>query len=201
MVNYFAYCGLLALAWIILGVFIAAKYHPKYNHKKQFCSELGAKGSPTEKLSPLINNYPLGFLFCLFGFAVTQMEYNTIVSVLTGVLIIVHGIGTWVAGYFPMDKNAYTKTPSFSCKVHSWAGFIMLLSLLIAPLLIIFGSTNNLITTAFKIFSIICTLMAIFFTYTMVKAIKKQTNPGLHQRLSYGAQLIWLSGLSLIMIR
>ena len=166
MVNYFAYCGLLALAWIILGVFIAAKYHPKYSHKKQFCSELGAKGSPTEKLSPLINNYPLGFLFCLFGFAVTQMEYNTIVSVLTGVLIIVHGIGTWVAGYFPMDKNAYTKTPSFSCKVHSWAGFIMLLSLLIAQLLIIFGSTNNLITTAFKIFSIICTLMAIFFTYT-----------------------------------
>lgn len=50
---------------------------------------------------------------------------------IAGWLVIVHGISTWVAGYFPMDADPFTKHPTFSCKVHSWAGFIMLLSLVV----------------------------------------------------------------------
>lgn len=201
MIANFYYCGLIASIWIILGVFIAAKFYPNYDHNKQFCSELGAKGSPTEKLSPLINNYPLGILFCLFGFAITQMKDSSMLSIITGVLIIIHGIGTWVVGYFPMDADPYTKSPSLHCKVHSWAGLIMLLTLLIAPLLIIFSPTNQSITISFKLFSAACTLIAVYFIYTMTKAYKEKSNLGLHQRLSYGMQLIWLSGFSLILIR
>lgn len=200
MTNYFVYCGLIAPIWIILGVFSAAKLYPNYNHRKQFCSELGAKGSPTEKISPLINNYPLGILFCFFGFAVIQMKDGTILSAIAGALIIVHGIGTWIAGYFPMDANAYTESPSFDCKVHSWAGFIMILALLIAPLLMIFSPTSESITLYFKVFSIVSILAAVYFMYTLAKAFKKKSNPGLHQRLSYGAQLVWLSGLALVLI-
>jgi len=200
MENYFAYSGLIAAIWIVFGILIAAKRYPNYNHMKQFCSELGAKGSPTEKFSPLINNYPLGILFCFFGWSVSQMENASILTVISGGLIISHGIGTWVAGYFPMDADAYTKTPTFSCKVHSWAGFIMLIGLLIAPVLIIFSPTTLLITESFKVFSLLCTLATIYFMYTLIKAVKSQTNPGLHQRLSYGAQLLWISGLSFILI-
>lgn len=201
MATYFAYCGLIASIWIVFGIFLASRFYPNYSHNKQFCSELGAKGSPTERLSPLINNYPLGILFCFFGYAVIQMKDSSIMSIIVGSLIIIHGIGTWVAGYFPMDANAYTKSPSFNCKVHSWAGFIMLLALLIAPLLMVFSPTNQLITTPFKIFSIASILSAFYFLFKMAKAIKKKTNPGLHQRLSYGAQLVWLSGLSLVLIQ
>ena len=201
MTTYFSYCGLIASIWIVFGVFLAAKFYPNYSHNKQFCSELGAKGSPTERLSPLINNYPLGVLFCFFGSAVIQMKGSSIVSVIAGSLIIIHGIATWVAGYFPMDENPYTKFPSFSCKVHSWAGFIMLLALLIAPLLMVFSPINQSITTSFKLFSIASILGAVYFLYKMAKAIKKKTNPGLHQRLSYGAQLAWLSGLSIVLIQ
>lgn len=200
MTTYFTYCGLIASIWIIFGVFFAAKFYPNYNHNKQFCSELGAKGSPTEKLSPLINNYPLGILFCFFGFAVIQMEYGTMFSVIAGSLIIIHGIGTWVAGYFPMDENAYTKSPSFNCKVHSWAGLTMLLALLIAPLLMVLTPTTEYITTSFKVFSVLSIVVTIYFIHKLTKSYKERTNPGLHQRLSYGAQLVWLSGLSLVLI-
>ena len=62
-----ALSGLIAMVWLIIGVYIASRFYPNYDHAKQFCSELGASGSPTEKLSPRINNYPLGLLFCLFG--------------------------------------------------------------------------------------------------------------------------------------
>jgi hypothetical protein len=57
------YSGLIATVWIFIGVYIAGRFYAGYNHAQQFCSELGATGSPTEKLSPLINNYPLGFCF------------------------------------------------------------------------------------------------------------------------------------------
>ncbi|PCI48725.1 MAG: hypothetical protein COB51_04610 [Moraxellaceae bacterium] len=200
MLNILAlYSGLLATLWIVAGVILAGKLYPGYNHATQFCSELGAKGSPTENISPLINNYPLGILFCMFGWYVTQLKGAPASVVISGWLIIIHGISTWVAGYSSMDADAYTKTPSFSHKVHSCAGLILFLSLLVAPVLIIFSASPEYISTAFKLFSIVCVLATLYFTYTFFNAINNKTNLGTHQRLSYGAQLIWLSGYSLVL--
>lgn len=194
-----AYSGFIATLWLTIGVCIAAKYYPGYDHTKQFCSELGASGSPTEKLSPLINNYPLGFLFCLFGGYLAQLEHVSILVNLSGYLVIIHGVGTWLAGYFPMDADPYTKSPTLSCKVHSWAGFIMLLSLLIAPILIAFSPSSETISLYFRVFSIACAAAAIYYLFAMAKAVKQQTTPGIYQRISYGFQLIWLSALSLLL--
>lgn len=61
------YSGIAASIWLITGVYVASLFYPQYSHTRQFCSELGATGSPTHTLSPLINNYPLGLLFTLSG--------------------------------------------------------------------------------------------------------------------------------------
>ncbi|WP_440875963.1 DUF998 domain-containing protein [Thalassotalea sp. PLHSN55] len=193
------YTGLLASIWIVVGVYIASIFYTGYSHSKQFCSELGAKGSPTEKLSPVINNYPLGFLFCCFGWYVAQLTNTSMLVNLSGYFIIIHGIGTWVAGYFPMDLDPYTKKPTFDCKVHSWAGFIMLLSLIVAPTLIVFTSASATIPLHFRLFSFICIVAAIYYLYAMAKAVKQQSNPGIHQRVSYGFQLAWLSSFTLVL--
>jgi len=74
MFELLAYTAIIASIWIVIGVFTVAKLYPSYSHNKQFCSELGAAGSATEKLSPLINNYPLGILFCAFGWYVINLE-------------------------------------------------------------------------------------------------------------------------------
>lgn len=189
-----AYAGVLASVWLVLGVFVAGLRYEGYSHTKQFCSELGAAGSPTEKFSPLINNYPLGALFSLFGVYVMTSDSSSTIMVIVGVLIVMHGLGTWVAGYFPMDADPYTETPTFSCRVHSWAGFVMLFSLLIAPALSLFDDGLPL---PFKAFTVACLLGAVLFMATLAKAFKEKGNPGIHQRLSYGAQLAWLSGLSI----
>ncbi|KZN45014.1 DUF998 domain-containing protein [Pseudoalteromonas luteoviolacea] len=188
--------GLFATIWITLGVYIAARYYPNYNHKTQFCSELGAAGSPTEKLSPLINNYPLGVLFCLFGWSIIIHAHESLLLICVGGLIIVHGIGTWVAGFFPMDKDPYTTTPSFNCQVHSYAGFIMLLSLLIAPTLMIFSQFE----LWFRFFSGLCVIIACYYLYKMALTFKQKANlVGLYQRLSYWIKLIWLAALSIML--
>ncbi len=194
-----SYSGLIATIWIFFGVYIASRFYTGYSHSKQFCSELGATGSPTEKLSPVINNYPLGFLFCFFGWYLAQLSNVSALVNMAGWLVIVHGIGTWVAGYFPMDADPFTKIPTFSCKVHSWAGFIMLLSLVIAPILIAISPTTEIIPLNFRIFSVVSVIAAVYFLYAMAKAVKSQSNPGIHQRISYGFQLIWLSIFSLVL--
>lgn len=194
------YSGLIATLWIFIGVYVASRFYEGYSHSKQFCSELGATGSPTEKLSPLINNYPLGFLFCFFGWYLAQLSNVSILVNIAGWLVIVHGIGTWVAGYFPMDADPFTKHPTFSCKVHSWAGFIMLLSLVVAPILIAISPTTEVISLYFRVFSIVSVIATVYYLFAMAKAIKLQSNPGTYQRISYGIQLSWLSVFSIVLM-
>ncbi|ATD05028.1 MULTISPECIES: DUF998 domain-containing protein [Pseudoalteromonas] len=194
------YSGLIATLWIFIGVYVASRFYEGYSHSKQFCSELGATGSPTEKLSPLINNYPLGFLFCFFGWYLAQLANVSILVNIVGWLVIVHGIGTWVAGYFPMDADPFTKHPTFSCKVHSWAGFIMLLSLVVAPILIAISPTTEITPLYFRVFSIVSVIATVYYLFAMAKAIKLQSNPGSYQRISYGIQLSWLSVFSIVLM-
>ena len=194
------YSGLIATLWIFIGVYVASRFYEGYSHSKQFCSELGATGSPTEKLSPLINNYPLGFLFCFFGWYLAQLANVSILVNIVGWLVIVHGIGTWVAGYFPMDADPFTKHPTFNCKVHSWAGFIMLLSLVVAPILIAISPTTEITPLYFRVFSIVSVIATVYYLFAMAKAIKLQSNPGSYQRISYGIQLSWLSVFSIVLM-
>ena len=193
--------GLIATIWITIGVYVAAKLYPNYDHSNQFCSELGAAGSPTEKISPIINNYPLGVIFCLFGWALIQLNNSNLALTVSGALIIIHGIGTWIAGYFPMDKDPYTKSPTLNCKIHSWAGFIMLLSLLIAPIIIAFSPESVYVPFWFRVASILTVLLAIYYLVKMAKAVKKQKLTGYYQRLSYWVKLLWLSAFSLILVQ
>ena len=190
--TFLSLSGLIASIWIIFGVFIAAKFYPNYSHSTQFCSELGAKGSPTEKLSPLLNNYPLGILFSVFGWYVYSLDDSVMLS-LAGVMIIIHGIGTFIAGYFPMDADPYTKNPSFECKVHSWAGMFVLFSLLLAPIFVVFSDLKSSYQIAFNIFSVASVVVSIWFLMVMTKAFKNRKNAGLYQRLAYGVQLLWLA--------
>ncbi|ROR94897.1 uncharacterized protein DUF998 [Sinobacterium caligoides] len=193
--------GLIATIWITIGVYIAARFYPHYDHANQFCSELGAAGSPTEKISPAINNYPLGFIFCLFGWAIVQLDDSNIAITISGILIIIHGIGTWAAGYFPMDKDPYTKSPTLNCKIHSWAGLIMLLALLIAPIFIAFSPESIYIPFWFRATSIAIVFLSTYYLLKMYQGLKKQKLTGYYQRISYWIKLIWLSIFSLILVQ
>jgi len=197
--NIAIYSGLIASIWIVIGVYVASLFYADYNHSTQFCSELGATGSPTEKLSPLINNYPLGVLFCLFGWYLMSIPNVSILINVTGWLVITHGIATWIAGYFPMDADPFTRNPTLHCKIHSWAGFVMLLSFVIAPVLIAVSPTSALISVHFKIFSIVCVVAAVYYLFAMARAVRTKTKPGIYQRISYGFQLLWLSVFSLVL--
>ncbi len=195
MNTIFAYSGAIASVWLVIGVIVAASFYPGYSHRRQFCSELGAVGSPTQRLSPAINNYPLGALFILFGVYLMGLEDVGLHRFWIGLLVIIHGVGTWVAGFFPMDRDPFTTTPSLPCKIHSWAGVVMLLSLLVAPLLVCFNTQYEL---WLRLMSAVSVLGCVVFSIGLAAAYKAKTNLGTYQRLSYGCQLLWLFGYSLL---
>ncbi|MDP2596187.1 DUF998 domain-containing protein [Alteromonas stellipolaris] len=203
MFDLLSYTGIIASIWIVVGIYIASLYYPNYSHTRQFCSELGAFGSPTQKLSPAINNYPLGLLFVLFGYYLiaahsSNLPSTSLNTTIVGIMVIVHGVCTWVCGFFPMDADPYTPTPTASCKIHTWSGLIMLISFIVAPAIVMLSSVYPI---ALRLFSFNCILGCFFYSYKLSDALKAKTHPGLYQRLSYGFQILWLFVYSLYLIK
>ncbi len=185
--------GCVASVWIIVGVKAAASRYPGYNHRTQFLSELGATGSPTQKFSPLVNNFPLAFIFMVFGwFLFSRFPESLSVKVMGG-SVIAHGLATLIAGIWSMDADPYTQTPSLSGKIHGAAGVVMFISLVIAPAA---SLCSPLFGWDFKIFTAVCIALSLATSILLAKAFTARGAVGLYQRLSYGAQLLWLSCLS-----
>ncbi|RZF80153.1 DUF998 domain-containing protein [Pseudoalteromonas sp. CO325X] len=193
MQSMLQYSGIAASIWLIIGVYVASLFYPQYSHTRQFCSELGATGSPTHTLSPLINNYPLGLLFTLFGAYVISVSDGSLAYLSIGILVIVHGVSTWGCGLFAMDSDPYTEHPTLRCTIHSYCGALMLLSLLIAPSIVALSSE---FTSLMRGFSLLCVCACLYFCYRLHLAFKARTYPGLYQRLSYGWQILWLVAFS-----
>ena len=197
MDSFLSFTGIAASIWIVLGIYIASRFYPNYSHSKQFCSELGAFGSPTQKLSPAINNYPLGLLFALFGYYLINSHSGHMPTIVIGAMVITHGICTWVCGYFPMDADPYTTTPSKSCKIYTWSGLIMLVSFIVAPVIVTFSSYYS---WSLRLLSALSVVGCVYFSYKLAKSLERKTVPGLYQRLSYGCQILWLLIYSIFMI-
>lgn len=186
--------GLISVIYLISGVYVTAKFYPGYCHSRQFMSELGAIGSPTQVLSPRVNNYPLAVMFCLFGLSVLMGDSVGAGEQVVGCSIIVHGIATAVAGLFAMDKDPYIVKPSVSGQMHGYAGLLIMLSLLAAQFAVLFSpGYSNL----FRLFSAICLFCSVWFLWLMIRSYHARHNAGLYQRFSYGSQLLWLAGLSI----
>lgn len=193
MIPELAAClGVVSICWLVLGVMLVASRYKGYSHSRQFMSELGAVGSPTQKVSPLINNYPVGLVFVFFGVCLVQLGGLSALT-LIGWLVMLHGVGTLAAGAFPMDADPWTPSPTMACKIHLAAGGLMTLTLFIAPLISLFGHSFSI---AFKFFSLLCLMGASFFAFRLIKAFKQRGRPGLPQRLLYAVQLFWLLGLT-----
>ncbi|MDN3640937.1 DUF998 domain-containing protein [Simiduia curdlanivorans] len=195
---YFA--GLLAPVWLVVGVMIAGMFYPGYSHYTQAMSELGAKGAPTHILSPLMNNYPLGVLFTLFGLGLVYTFPASISARLSGVLIIIHGLSSCLAGFFSCDVGCDLTAPSDEQNLHNLAGFVMFLSLLLASFLWVFIAKSCLGVKWFGWFSLAISLIAIALLPLMASAVASGDGFGLYQRLSYGSQALWVLVFSALLL-
>jgi hypothetical protein len=174
--------------------------YPGFSHIHQAMSELHAVGSPIERIAPFINHYPLSILFVGFGFYVMSCFSNRAAKV-SGFLILLHGVATFSAGYFPCDIGCVPETPSTSHVVHGLSGLVVLLTLLIAPAIWAFIATRELQIVWFGWFSAAVFLGQILMMIPTVEAITTGEKFGLYQRLAYTVPLTWLFVFAIVLIR
>jgi len=74
---------------------------------------------------------------------------------------------------------------------------VMLISFIVAPCIVVFSSYFPL---SLRLISGLCVVGCFFFSYRLAKALEQKTVPGLHQRLSYGFQILWLFVYSLFVV-
>lgn len=187
--------GLIIPFWFVAGVFLVGQYYPDYSHINDALSLLGAEGATTEKLSPLINNYPLGVLFTLFGLGLYRLySYSTPAKMSAG-LIILHGLGSISAGVFACDSSCLPQSPSTSQIIHNISGLVMVLSLVCAAYLWKSLSVQLLRLRWLSHLAFACALISLITIPLMIIAIQ-HGGFGLLQRINYGASIIWMSALS-----
>jgi hypothetical membrane protein len=191
--HYLLLCGALAPLWMLAGVTVGGWLYPGYSHTQQAMSELGARNRPTAKIHPFINNFPIGLLFSVFGFALLR---DRAVPLIAGLLLIVHGLSHIVAGLFPCDEDMGAKRASTAHKVHAMAGVIMYFSLLAACVLWIFIESTP---RWFGVYSLLSALGSVVSLSYMVSSLKTGRNLGLHQRISYGVLALWSAVLSVLL--
>lgn len=192
--------GLITPLWLTLGVALAGALYPGYSHLDHAMSLLGAHGAPTQSLSPLINNFPLGALFMVFGVAVA-LSFDNRWARLSGMLIVVHGLGSFGTGYFSCDAGCAPESPSASQNLHNLAGLAMALSLLLASALWVYLGRRLLGSRGFSWLSLLCTLLVLGTLPLMAGALESGHGFGLYQRINYGASLLWVAALALMLLR
>ncbi|MFF7707889.1 DUF998 domain-containing protein [Pseudomonas sp. NPDC007930] len=192
--------GFVIPLWLLLGVAITASFYPGYSHMAQAMSALGAVGAPTQVLSPLLNNYPLGLMFVVFAIAVYFTPGLPRLGRLSALLIGLHGVASLMAGAFPCDALCKPDVPSQAQQLHNLAGAVMLLSLLLASGIWAWLAFR-LPLRGFGFISLILTVAAAASVPWMAAAAQMEQNFGLYQRFGYGVQVLWVACLAWTLIK
>jgi len=192
--------GVIAPIWLLIGVTIVGLLYPGYSHINQAMSELHAIGSPVENLSPIVNNYPLGILFIGFGIFVV-MQFQGLWARASGVMVILHGIGTIIAGAFPCDVGCNPESTLNSQQIHWLGAVVMLVTFLIAPAIWGFLAKRLINAGWFGWFSGIVVVLQIALFPVIGHALETNINFGLYQRIAYGIPLVWLLILAILLFK
>jgi len=190
------WAGAIIPLWLLVGVTIASSFYPGYDHVRQALSELGAVGSPVHRLSPAINNFPIGILCLLFALGLWRSAGKSNLIGVTALLVAIHGLGSIGAGLYSCDPGCRPPQPSASQIIHNLSGLAMCLSLLAANSLWVARGKRFGVSANFHKLSLLALIITLV-TLPLMGASIQWGLFGVFQRINYGTQVIWLMGLAL----
>lgn len=163
------------------NLLINSMLYPGYSHVTQYVSELGAADAPYRALFNTVI-VVLGALGVAAGFgifyAVRRLGGNRVLAALAGLLTSLWGIGTALAGVFPMPDERH-------------GGYGLALGFQFAPLLLALAlwRLRNLRIFLLVVFAV----MNVFFAIMMgVGGLVTRANVGLWQRGNALAGITWI---------
>ncbi len=138
--------------------------------------------------------------WCSFGYGLIKVFVHSKMAVLSDLLITLHGLASFVTGFFPCDIACDLESPSLTQNIHKLSGLLMFFSHLFSSLIWVFIAKHLLGIKWFSWFSLACALAAIALLPLIGAAVESGVGFGLYQRLNYAAQVLWIMVLALILL-
>ena len=191
--------------WLLAGLFgfvphgvavvVATYQRPVFDHRTQFISELGERGSTTAFVVNFLGIIPTGLLLATFGIGLVARYRAHRLLVVSGALIALHGLCRVMAALFPCDVGCRPVVPSLSQLVHNGSATVAFISL-----------TAALFTAGAWLVKLKRGVAVVLATYTLgVAAVVAQglivtrtagADVGLYQRVALGALQLWVALLA-----
>ncbi|MGN8261822.1 DUF998 domain-containing protein [Pseudomonas sp. SMSB3] len=193
--------GLFIPVWLLLGVWLTARFYPGYDHLQQAMSQLGAVGAPTHSWSAALNNFPLAVLFIALAWGLARRWQGSRLAQASALLVLLHGIGSLGTGVFACDQGCAPVHPSTSQLLHNLSGLVMFLSLTVASALWVWLGARLAGSGALSVGSLVCLIGSLLTVMMMAQAAESGQLFGLYQRLNYGICVLWVAALAVSSMR
>ncbi len=187
--------------WLAVSLLILGSLYPDYSQFEQSMSVLGAVDAPTHFIAPLINNFPLGLLFILFGVGVYKTFPHSGLARASGLLIMVHGLASFVTGDFACDAGCSLDAPSTAQQVHHVAGWVMAWSLIVASGIWVWLGLRLNGFRGLAFLSMALTLAALVTLPMVSISAKNLVGHGLYERVNYFVSAIWVAIFAVVLLR
>ncbi len=183
----------------LVAVVVASYQRPLFDHRLQFISELGERGSSTAFVTNFLGIVPTGLLLAVFGvgLVVRYREHRLLAS--AGLLIVLHGLCRVVAAFFPCDVGCRPAVLSISQVVHNVSATVAVISLTAA----LFTAGAWLATSKRGVVAVGATyaLGVISLVAQGLLVVKIPAGDvGLYQRVALGALQLWVAIFALYFI-
>jgi len=187
--------------WLAIALLILGSLYPDYSQFEQSMSVLGAVDAPTHFIAPLINNFPLGLLFILFGVSVFKTFPQSALARVSGLLIVLHGLASFVTGDFSCDAGCSPYNPSTAQQIHHIASLVMPWSLIVAGAIWAWLGLRLQGFRGLAFFSMVLTLAALVTFPMVVISAKNLVGHGLYERVNTFVSAIWTAIFAVILLR
>ena len=178
----------------LVAVVSATLQRPGFDHKRQFLSELGERGSSTANVFNFLGVIPTGILILIFGLGLVYFYRHEMLLKIAGVLVSIHGAFRVAAAVFPCDAGCRPEYPTSSQVNHNAVATGAFIALTVA--LFIVGVW--LIKRREGIATIVVTyvLGAVAVGMQVWLTLGTASTTGLAQRMALAALQLWIVALS-----
>ena len=190
VVRFVALCGMTAPVLMLVLWTVASLIRPGYDQLSQYGSELG---TGPNAIIMNTNFFVTGLLIIAFATGLFKNVHGGRWTQIGSILLLVFGTGELAGGLFPCDPGCPIATQSLSQLAHNVDAVITFVAIALAPLLFSLGLNRDDRWQAYRSYSIVTGLLAIYlFSIFSAASLGYLEYVGLFQRLFLAVMFLWI---------
>lgn len=185
-------CGVLAPVLWAAAIIFCGSLRPEYSHLTQYISELGERGSTTERIIRYAGFVPTGLMHVAFAAMLYVAFKGRRLASVAATLVAINGLARIGAGIFPCELGCAGPRLLLSQKLHSLSSGVGFFALISACVL--WGILLRRYTKLrwLSVYSVGSGILGLMFLALMLWSAGQKSGTGLYERLSTGVLSLWV---------